>query len=138
MKTLKILLAAVMACCMVFTLCACGQDTAGNDDTAPDGTTTNPSSSVSKPADDGKVTYTVRVVDENGNGITGGMIQFCLDSCMPCILDENGVASMALPEADYKVSFTMMPAGYALTGEETEFYFAGGSYELTIILKAAG
>lgn len=138
MKTLKVLLAVVMAVCMVFSLCACGQDTPGNEDTTPDGTTTNPSTTVSTPVDDGKVTYTVRVVDENGNGVTGGMIQFCLDSCMPCVLDENGVASMALPEADYKVSFTMMPAGYALAGEETEFYFPDGSYELTITLKPVG
>ena len=80
----------------------------------------------------------MKVVDESGKPVTGGMIQFCLDTCMPCPLDANGVASMKLKEADYKVSFTVMPTGYALAGSETEFHFADGSYEMTITLKTAG
>lgn len=109
----------------------------GSESTTPSTEATTPSSQPTQP-DDGKVTYTVKVVDEAGNPVTGGMIQFCLDSCIPCMLDAQGMATMKLAPANYKISFTMLPAGYVLAGEETEFYFDAGSYELTITLKAAG
>lgn len=130
------LLCALLCLCLV--LSACDQGPANNTDPS----NVPPSSSestkeTSKPNNDGKVTYTVRVVDENGKPVGGGMIQFCLDACMPCVLDANGVGTLRLPEADYKVSFMTLPAGYTLSGTETEFYFADGSYEMTITLKAA-
>jgi hypothetical protein len=51
--------------------------------------------------------------------------------------DANGVVTFQIPEAQYKVSFLGgVPAGYEYTTEETEFHFEGGSYELTIVLKA--
>lgn len=138
MKTLKILLVAVMACCVAFALCACGQDTPSDDDTTPDGTTTTPSSSVSKPVDDGKVTYIVVVEDDAGAPIPNVMVQLCKDACVPGITDESGEAAFTLPEDDYKVSLMTMPVGYDYATEEKEFYFADGQYALTIILKAAG
>ena len=138
MKTLKIMLAVVMALCMVFALCACGQDTAGDDNTTPVGTTTNPSTHVSDPVDDGKVTYIVVVEDETGAPIPGAMVQLCKDACVPGVTDESGCASFNLPEDDYKVSLMTMPAGYDYSTEETEFYFEDGKYALAIILKAVG
>ena len=42
-----------------------------------------------------------------------------------------------LPEADYKVSLPVLPAGYAYSSEIQEFSFAQGSKTLTITLKAA-
>ena len=33
--------------------------------------------------------------------------------------------------------FVALPEGYAHMGEQTEFFFEKGSYELTLILKAA-
>ena len=76
------------------------------------------------------------MVDEEGNPIAGAMVQMCLDTCLPGITNENGVAEFAVPEADYKVSFLALPEGYDYTTGEQEFYFDAGSYEMTITLKA--
>lgn len=132
----KLILILCVLLCLSAVLCACAEKPV--DDAAASTEASSISTEESSlPPDDGKVTYTVYVVDENGKGVTGGMIQFCLDSCMPCVLDANGVASMKLEEADYKVSFTMMPTGYTLAGDETEFHFEDGSYEMTITLKTS-
>lgn len=135
----KLILILCVLLCLSFALCACTETPADDngESTAPSGSVSTEESTGTTEGD-GKVTYTVYVVDEGGKAVTGGMIQFCLDACMPCVLDANGVASMALEEADYKVSFTMLPAGYTLAGDETEFYFEDGAYEMTITLKAAG
>lgn len=146
MKSIRNILMLLLSMCLLLSLCACSAGQGGTLD-KPDGTEessviTNPSESTgstetSNVPDDGKVTYTVRVVDESGNSVTGGMIQYCLDTCIPCMLDASGVASMRLAPANYKVSFTMIPAGYALAGDKTDFYFEADSYEMTIILKSA-
>lgn len=134
MKNIKKALALVLALAMVLCLCACAgnADDKGNDTTA--GTTAGTTEATEK-VDDGKVTYTVKVVDEGGNPVAGAMVQLCLEACIPGKTNEEGVATYSLAEADYKVSFISMPAGY--TAEQTEYYFAAGSYELTITLKAA-
>ena len=139
MKMMIRIFAMVMVLCLSLSFFGCTQAPAGNteESTAPSTEATTPTTESTEPTDDGKETYTVKVVDENGNPVTGGMIQFCLDTCMPCMLDAQGVASMKLVPANYKVSFTMLPAGYALAGEATEFYFDEGSFEMTIVLKAA-
>ena len=134
----KLIMILCVLLCLSFGLCACAEQPADDTGESTNTTTTSSNEDNKIAPDDGKVTYTVKVVDENGKPVTGGMIQFCLDACMPCVLDENGVASMDLAEADYKVSFTMMPTGYQLAGDKTEFYFEDGSYEMTITLKAAG
>ena len=51
--------------------------------------------------------------------------------------DANGQAKFSVMEADYKVSFLSLPAGYTYSGDAQEFYFEEG-FELTITLKAAG
>jgi len=82
-----------------------------------------------------KVNYTVTVVDEAGNPIAGALVQLCNESCFPSATGDDGVAKFALDEANYKVSFLTLPAGYTYSGEEQEFYFEAGSVELTITLK---
>ena len=138
MKTITRILAMALILCLGLMIFGCAQTPAdnGGESSTPSTESSEPSTEASQHNDD-KVTYIVHVVDESGNPVTGGMIQFCLDSCMPCVLDAQGTATMKLAPADYKVSFTMMPAGYALAGEQTEFYFAEGAYEMTIVLKAA-
>jgi len=81
------------------------------------------------------VNYTVTVVDEEGNPIVGALVQLCNESCFPSATGDDGVAKFALDEANYKVSFLTLPAGYTYSGEEQEFYFEAGSVELTITLK---
>lgn len=136
MKNWKLLLTAALLVCMVFGLCACGSDPVGTEDTTPGLTTTAPVVTTTAPADDGKVTYTVKVVDESGKGVAGVMVQLCLEACVPTLTDASGVATWSMEEADYKAQLTTTPAGYA--ADTAEYYFEDGSYELTITLKAAG
>ena len=130
---MKKIFALLLALCMVFALCACGGNSDANNETT--GATKAPGNETTAPTvDDGKVTYTVKVVDEQGKGVVGAMVQLCLETCLPAMTNMQGVATYRVNEADYKVSFVQMPAGY--TTEEAEFHFAEGSYELTITLKA--
>lgn len=127
-------LAAVLALCMILCLCACTEDPVATESTPP-ATSTN--ATTTAPTDDGKTTYTVTVTDEKGNPIVGAMVQMCKDACVPAVTDAKGVATYSLPEAEYKVSFLSMPAGYTYSTDATEFYFADGETALTIVLKAA-
>lgn len=92
--------------------------------------------STDEPVDDGRVTYTITVVDEEGNPISGAMVQLCKETCLPCgATDADGVVSVTTIEDDYKVSFMTPVAGFVTDG--LEFYFDAGSTEMTIILTAA-
>lgn len=126
----RFVLFALIACLML-SLCACGGAA------EPNTTTAAPTETVAAtdepPIDDGKVTYTVKVVDEGGNPIAGAMVQLCKETCLPGSTNAEGVAEFKVVEDEYKVSFMTMPAGYE--AEATEFYFEAGSYELTITLK---
>lgn len=141
MKNIKSLFAALLALCLMLGLCACGGNDNETTTNAPE-TTTAPNGieapeDTTASVDDGKVTYTVTVVDENGNPIAGAMVQLCLEACLPAMTNESGIAEYRVEEADYKVSFVTIPAGYELSGGEDAFYFEDGSYEMTITLKAA-
>ena len=84
----------------------------------------------------GKANYTVIVTDEAGNPVPGAFVQLCLESCIPCITNGQGIASYAnMDVADYKVSFITVPAGYELPSDN--FYFEKDAYEMTLVLKAA-
>ena len=123
---------------MVFVLCACGaveNEEAAPTTTAP--TVTAPTEGETEPTEDGKVTYTVKVVNEAGAPVVGAMIQLCLETCVPTTTDANGVATWKKDtEEAYKVSFINIPEGYTYADETTEFYFEDGKYEMTIVLKA--
>lgn len=129
---LKNIFVLVLALCMVFALCACGGDTDANNESTASTTNTTTSGATEETVDDGKVTYTVKVVDENNEPIVGAMVQLCLDACIPAMTNLQGVATYRVAEAEYKVSFVQVPVGY--TAAATEYYFAAGSYELTITL----
>lgn len=130
----KRILIFVLAVCLLFVLCACG---ASNDDSkgTTAATTAESTSETDETVDDGKVTYTVKVVDESGAPVANAAVQICKDSCLPGVTNEEGVAIFKVVEDDYKVSFMAMPEGFQAEAEE--FYFEDGSYELTITLKAA-
>lgn len=144
MNVKKLLLVSVLILSMVLCLCACGEGEE-NPTTDPVSTTapteapteapTDPTEEVTEPAN--QPTYTVTVVDESNNPVSGAIVQLCLEACVPAITNENGVAEFFLEENDYKVSFVNIPTGYELAGEETEFYFADGENAMTIVLKAA-
>ncbi len=112
------------------------QTTTGTDssETVNSGTTA-PTAPVATQPVDGKANYTVTVTDEAGNPIPGVFVQMCLESCIPCITNAQGVASYPnMAVADYKVSFISIPEGY--TSEANEYHFEKDTYEMTIVLKA--
>lgn len=149
---MKKLFAILLLVCMVFTLCACGNEPAEenkadattvpqaseeNKPTTPDATepqVTEPQ--VTEPEKTG-VTYTIKVVDEGNNPVPGVFVQLCADKCIPKATDENGAAIYENQEerSDYKASVTVFPAGYEAAGEQTDFYFEN-TYEVTIVIKA--
>ena len=140
MRNMKSMIAMALLLCMVLSLCACGKEPAGGTEapqtqgTEPQQTTENTADTTAA-AEDGKVTYTVTVVDEGGNPISGAMVQLCKDTCYPGVTNESGQAQFSLAEDTYKVSFLQLPNGFAYVDAE-EFYFDGDATELTITLKA--
>lgn len=141
MKNAKRLMAIVLMLTMALSLCACGgSETAETEApvvTEAPAVIETTAAETEAPAEEAAGGYTVTVLDENGNPVVGAMVQLCKDACVPALTDENGVAKFSLPEDDYKVSFTMMPAGYTYVDDVQEFHFEGGSTEMTIVIKAA-
>lgn len=138
---MKKLIALALLLCLATGLCACGSDPATPTTTVPatEETTENVTEATTEGSDvaDGMAVYTVTVVDEGGNPISGAFVQICKDDCFPGSTDENGVATFTRPESQgYKISFISLPVGYDYAGEETEFYYEGDAKELTISLKA--
>lgn len=131
---LKNILLMILALCMVFALCACGKPAANGSDETPAPSSTNETTEETT-NNDGKVTYTVTVVDEAGKPVVGAFVQLCLEACIPGATNAEGKATYNVAEADYKVSFVSMPEGY--TSDVNEFHFEEGKYEMTITLKAA-
>ena len=131
MKNIKKILAALLAVAMMVSLCAC---MGGNEPADKDEPTTKPTTTTTTKADDGKTAYKVTVLDEEGAPVVGAFVQICKETCIPCATDANGVATWSLDEDEYKVSFVMAPAGYAV---EEAYYFDGDATEMTITLKKA-
>lgn len=133
----KKILLLLLALCLTIGLCACA---GGNttETTAPDnndGTTTGPNDETTGPAYTGPV-YKVIVQDEQGNPISGAMVQLCQGTvCRPMSTDAQGVAQYEAEQADYEVKLMKLPTGYTYATSQEVFTFAEGSYELTIVLK---
>lgn len=141
---MKKLLCLLLALCFVFALCACGGET-NTEDPSEVETTQNKATEEQTngttddvTVDDGKVEYTVKVVDEAGNPVAAvEVIQVC-DENNSCsvIFMKDGQGSMRLAEAEYHATLMKgLPEGYEYTTEETEFSF-DGDYTCTITLKA--
>ena len=150
MKIKSLLLIALTVCLMVC-LCACGNETnpadnssatTQNNSSATTTTTTKATTTTTTTMAEGKVVYTITVTDEAGNPIPGTWVQLCLQSCVPMMTTEQGVATFAnMDEADYDVKFLTVPTGYVnpvdADGNPVVYHFEEGSYELTLVLKAA-
>lgn len=85
--------------------------------------------------DDGKVTYTVKVVDANGAPVAGVAVQFCDDNgCrMPVATNAEGIVTLTEAESNFHVTLASVPEGFV--ADTTEYYF-DGAFELTITLQA--
>lgn len=132
---MKRLICTVLVLMLVLGLCACGAAEAPKAEPAVAATEAPVVPAETEAPADGKVTYTIHVQDENGAAIAGAMVQICMDTCLPGMTDAEGNAVFTVDEADYKVSFLTLPAGYTYTTDETEFYFDGAT-EITLTLKA--
>ena len=144
---MKKLFALLLALAMVLALCACGgndqadepaADVPATDAPAVDAPVEDEPAQEEEPADD-RITYTVTVVDEEGNPFASTMVQMCQgENCVPAVTDADGVAVFKMSEeAAYEVKLIQMPEGYAYAEDAEVFHFASGSYEMTITLKAA-
>ena len=142
MKNYKHLLALLLAVLLMVSLCACGT-VEKNDNNKNDGsseaegnkvTATAPTAPSTTTIPDGMAVYKVTVQDESGAPIVGAFVQICKEACIPAPTDANGVATWTVAEDEYKVSFVIVPDGYAA---EEVYYFEGDSTEMTIVLKAA-
>ena len=138
---MKNMIAMILAVVMMLGLCACGggdttETTAATEATQATEATTEATEAteVSEENEAGPV-YKVTVVDEEGNPLSGVMVQICFETCLPGMTNAEGVAEFAVAEADYKVSFLMIPEGFA--ADEEQYYFDNGAYEMTLTLKAA-
>ena len=83
---------------------------------------------------DGKVTYTVKIVDPDGKGVEGVLVQMCDDSgCkLPQATDANGEVIFKFKESNYHVTLSNLPAGLVA---EAEYHFTTDT--LRIVLKKA-
>ena len=140
---IKRFLTLCLVICLALSLIACGNtqaETPKNEETqAPTANQTEAPEVTDAPTENSNPVYTVKIVDEAGNPVVGAMVQICQgETCMPGpMTGADGTVTFQVAEANYKVSFLgSVPAGYAYTTEETEFYFEAGSYEMTIVLKA--
>ncbi len=80
--------------------------------------------------------YRVIVTDENGNKVSGAMVQFCSDvACMMGKTDADGVAGFDAEEGVYTVHMLKVPEGYAKCSVEitTDTCYS----DVFIVLKAA-
>ena len=138
MKKITYVLLSILVMCTATGLCACGGS--GNEDNTTEPTSKEVESTSNKETessseDNGKVKYTVTVVDEDGNPVVGAMVQLCKDSCVPAMTKDNGVAEFNLKEDNYDVKFALQPEGYEAPAEK--YNFEAGKTELTITLKKA-
>ena len=143
---IKSFLLIAMAMCLMVCLCACGdsapadKDTttttqAGGNDTTATTTTTTTTETTTTTSKVNVAKYVVAVTDEAGNPVSGAFVQFCLENCTPCMTNAEGTVTYQNVVGDYKVSFISVPEGYELPTDE--YHFAEGTYEMTLVLKAA-
>ena len=133
---IKRFLVFLLAVCLLCGLCACGSGEQTSETNTPPAEEQTVPTTAQTPVEDGKITYTVKVVDGTGAAMAGVAVQICKDSCMPGVTNAEGVATFRVAEAEgYKVSFLTVPEGYTAGAEE--FYFEAGSTEMTLTLTAA-
>lgn len=139
-KRLGIMIGALVTC-MAICITGCGSDkkdeTVTTTVTATEKETeATENKTEEQTKEDTKVVYSVKVVDEEGNVMPSVMVQICKDACIPGKTNDQGIAEFSVDEeSDYKASILQMPEGYALVGEEENFYFESGNKEVTITLK---
>ena len=144
MRNVRSILALLLCACLLFALCACGN--AGTDKESNDSKNeiTTPAPADSETDHLPAVTFTVKVVDEEGNGVSGAWIKVCkgTENCYTSMSDEKGNAPFIetnIPEvtAEHELSVLTVPDGYSYTGEEVVHLTAGITEYTVTLTKAA-
>ena len=82
--------------------------------------------------------YQVRVTDEEGNPVSGVMVQFCSDTeCMMARTDDDGLAPFDQPAGSYTVHVLKVPEGFSADGTEYTAPETPGLIEVTLAKEAA-
>lgn len=156
MKVMKKIFVAILMFCMVMSFCACGnsnsdannenKDNVGsennnnndNEGNENDDSQNENEDDDSQNEDDGNIVYQVMVVDEDGNPISGVMVQVCDEgNCYaPSFTNDEGIAEFRLAESsEYKTKIVTNPTGYEAV--ETDYvHFEDGSTTVTLTVKA--
>ena len=94
-------------------------------------------SSQSETEDPSKCIYTVVITDlENGEGIEGVIVNFCIDStCVPVTTDEEGTAVFTGEPYKYHVQIIKCPEGYEMP-EESDWYTEEKTETFNVTLAA--
>ena len=145
-RILMLALASVLCLCVLCTVaCDGGEGEGQSTEASTNAPAQNTGASTEAPsaeqtteevtADDGKVTYTVKVVDANGAPVKDVAVQFCDDNgCrMPVGTNAEGIVTLTDAESNFHVTLASVPEGFA--ADATEYYFDGAT-ELTITLQA--
>ena len=144
-KLLLIILAFTMLISTVFALASCskddsdGNDQVGNNDNAG-GNENDNTNSGSYP--ETTVKYTVKVVDEDGNGVAGAPVELFIGPAkgIKLITDEIGFATYEMEETNLPMYAVLgiLPEGYG-DGETTEVDFVPGfrSATITVVKQVA-
>lgn len=84
------------------------------------------------------VSYTIRVIDQNGDAVVGAMVQMCSDSCFPFDpTDENGESVSVREVDDFKAQVVSLPDGYTDTTNGEYQQFSGDAengFTVTIVV----
>ncbi|MBR1558822.1 MAG: hypothetical protein IJ646_01135 [Clostridia bacterium] len=83
---------------------------------------------------EGEATYTVYVVDQNGDPVPEAAVGFCVDTgCMPIEADENGVATYTGAPTRYHLQVVDAPDEYDWP-DESDVYIGPESGEATLVV----
>lgn len=141
---MKKIIVMLLLLSMALLLCACGSsDTESTEQNESSSVVSNAESEASEAqeseeasAEENTETFKVKVIDADGNPVSGVMVQLCKDSCIPAKTGDDGIASFNAEITDgYKLSVLMTPEGYVYEGE-AEIYLESGITEYTIELSA--
>lgn len=137
---MKRIIAALLVLCFAVCLCACGgsEEATSTPDTSKEESKAAESSEAieaESSEEEQKASYTVTVVDQNGDPVANAMVQLCKESCFPGKSDADGKISFAIEDIEgYKLQVLSCPEGYTYEGEGN-VYLETGSTEFTLELK---
>ena len=138
MKNMKRLIAVMMVLAIALCVVACaqpqdnGSKPATSTTTKPSGTTTQPSGSSSQ--NDPEPTHFVKVVDQDGNPVSGVIVSLCDDFVCyaPVSTGEDGIAVFYEEGLTGAKARVISAEGYSFSDEYTVF---GDSNTITIVVE---